>query len=68
MPKAIVNRSRRPLSSTGKKEESRDGIDIALCVIDSEKRIMQYSGANNPLYLIRNNNQQGMDLVLLLYC
>ena len=43
------------LRQTGKKEESRDGIDIALCVIDSEKNIMQYAGANNPLYLISNN-------------
>jgi len=48
------------LRQTGKKEESRDGIDIALCVIDSEKNIMQYSGAHNPLYLISNNNGESI--------
>jgi serine phosphatase RsbU (regulator of sigma subunit)/Tfp pilus assembly protein PilF len=48
------------LRQTGKKEESRDGIDIALCVIDSEKNIMQYSGAHNPLYLISNNNGESV--------
>ena len=31
----------------------RDGMDIALCVIEGET--LQYAGANNPLWLIRNN-------------
>jgi serine phosphatase RsbU (regulator of sigma subunit) len=42
------------LRQTGKKEESRDGIDMALCVIDINKSIMQYSGAFSPLYIISN--------------
>jgi serine phosphatase RsbU (regulator of sigma subunit) len=46
------------LRQTGKKEESRDGIDIAVCAIDTKSNIMQYSGAHNPLFLIRNNNQE----------
>jgi len=33
---------------------SKDGMDMALCVIDFKKRKLQFSGANNPLYLIRN--------------
>jgi len=44
------------LRQTGKKEEMRDGLDIALCVIDRKSNVMQYSGAHNPLYIIRNNN------------
>lgn len=40
------------LRQTGKKEESRDGIDMALVVIDTNKSIMQYSGAYSPLYII----------------
>ncbi len=31
------------------------GMDIALCVINHKEKIMQYSGANAPLYLIRND-------------
>jgi serine phosphatase RsbU (regulator of sigma subunit) len=31
---------------------SRDGMDIALCVIDENKRILNYSGANRMLYKI----------------
>lgn len=33
---------------------SREGMDIALCVIDMSQRKIQFSGANNPLYHIRN--------------
>jgi serine phosphatase RsbU (regulator of sigma subunit)/Tfp pilus assembly protein PilF len=56
----VLNELRREvkhsLRQTGKKEESRDGIDMALCVIDIEKRIMQYSGAYSPLYIISRIN------------
>lgn len=48
------------LRQSGKKEESRDGIDIALCVIDNKKNILQYSGAHNPLYIISNNNGESV--------
>lgn len=34
----------------------RDGMDLAFCVFDKEKKILEYSGAFNPLYLIRNNS------------
>jgi ligand-binding sensor domain-containing protein/serine phosphatase RsbU (regulator of sigma subunit) len=33
----------------------RDGMDVALCIIDKENRKLEYAGAFNPLYLIRNN-------------
>jgi serine phosphatase RsbU (regulator of sigma subunit) len=36
--------------------ETKDGMDIALCIINNKTRQLQYSGAFNPLYLIRNNN------------
>jgi serine phosphatase RsbU (regulator of sigma subunit) len=47
---------KQSLRQTGNKEETRDGLDIALCVIDTKKNIMQYSGAHNPLYIISHNN------------
>jgi ligand-binding sensor domain-containing protein/serine phosphatase RsbU (regulator of sigma subunit) len=34
--------------------ESRDGMDIALCVIDSKTHEVQYAGAMNPLYYVQN--------------
>jgi serine phosphatase RsbU (regulator of sigma subunit) len=30
-------------------------MDIAICVINTETKILKYSGAFNPLWLIRNN-------------
>ena len=35
-------------------EETKDGMDCALCSFDFEKRVMQYAAANNPLLIIRN--------------
>jgi serine phosphatase RsbU (regulator of sigma subunit) len=42
------------LHQKGKEDEARDGMDICLCVIDPEKNMIQYSGAYNNLYHIRN--------------
>jgi serine phosphatase RsbU (regulator of sigma subunit) len=30
----------------------RDGMDIALCCLDLDTKILEYAGANNPLYII----------------
>lgn len=32
----------------------RDGMDLALCTIDFEGLYAEFSGANNPLYIVRN--------------
>lgn len=32
----------------------RDGMDMALCSYDPARRILEYAGANCPLYLVRN--------------
>jgi serine phosphatase RsbU (regulator of sigma subunit)/ligand-binding sensor domain-containing protein len=39
----------------GHEDETKDGMDIALCIIDIKQLQLQYAGANNPLYLVRNN-------------
>lgn len=33
----------------------KDGMDIAFCVIDKQTHILEFSGAVNPIYLIRDN-------------
>ncbi len=43
------------LHQTGEAHEAKDGMDIALCKMDSDKRIVEFSGAFNPLYIARNN-------------
>jgi serine phosphatase RsbU (regulator of sigma subunit) len=47
---------RNSLRQHGQAEESKDGIDMALCVIDEKNNTLQYSGANNPMYLIKSIN------------
>jgi len=42
------------LKQTGEGEdETKDGMDLSLCVIDKENRRVQFSGAYNPLLIIR---------------
>ena len=45
----------KSLHQTGKNVETRDGMEMGLCVIDFGKQKLQYSGAFRPLYLIRDN-------------
>ncbi len=42
------------LGQQGIEGEAKDGMDMALCIIDRGKNNLQFAGANNPLYLIRN--------------
>ncbi len=57
---SILNRLRenvmKALHQTGDNSEHKDGMDIALCVVDLDEMKMEYSGAFNPLYLIRNGH------------
>ena len=58
-PSIILNKLResvmKTLHQTGARSEHKDGMDIALCVIHLDSMEMEYSGAFNPLYLIRDN-------------
>ncbi len=46
------------LQQTGKSGEQQDGMDIAICAINTKTLEMQYAGANNSLWLFKNNNDQ----------
>jgi phosphoserine phosphatase RsbU/P len=56
----ILNQLRRQvimaLHQTGKSDEARDGMEMALCIIDYNKMKIQFSGAFRPLYLLRNGD------------
>ncbi|MCX6153009.1 MAG: SiaB family protein kinase [Candidatus Kapabacteria bacterium] len=43
------------LWQTGNYGESKDGMDIAVIVLNTDDDILEYSGAYNPLYLIRKD-------------
>ena len=56
----VLNELRRLIKNSlrqhGERDEAKDGIDMALCVLNLKTRIMQFAGANNPLYLLRDHN------------
>ncbi len=39
-------------------ESTKDGMDIAICSIDAHKRVVEYAGANRPLWLIRSGSNR----------
>jgi serine phosphatase RsbU (regulator of sigma subunit) len=44
----------RALHQKGYSDETKDGMDISLCIIDKSESIIQFSGAYNNLYLVRD--------------
>jgi serine phosphatase RsbU (regulator of sigma subunit) len=39
-------------------EEVKDGMDISLCVLDKKENTLQWSGANNPIWIVRDGKIQ----------
>ncbi len=57
-PDEILNRLRANVIKALKqsdKSKSKDGMDISICVIDYKQKTIEFAAANNPMYLIRNN-------------
>jgi len=56
-PAEILAKVRDLIKSTfqEKKADVNDGMDISLCCFDRKSKILQFAGAYNPLYYIRNN-------------
>ena len=57
-PGVILRKLRKEIIKTLKQKgevgEQRDGMDMSLVAINRETNILQFAGANNPLYLIIN--------------
>ena len=60
-PGEILNRLRNKMKETmsqeGRLHEQQDGMDMALAIIDKEGQELQFAGAYNPLYIIRDKKQ-----------
>lgn len=59
-PAEILNRLRsgiiKALKQRGESGESKDGMDMSLVNINKETLVLEYAGANNPLYIVRSKN------------
>ena len=61
MPDEILNKLRQQIISVlynSDQTETQDGIDISVCTIDYEKKILYFSGARNDVFFIHNGNMQ----------
>jgi ligand-binding sensor domain-containing protein/serine phosphatase RsbU (regulator of sigma subunit) len=56
-PAKILDKTRELVIETfaQSNEDVKDGMDISLCAIDSAANTLQYAGANNSLYLVRDS-------------
>jgi serine phosphatase RsbU (regulator of sigma subunit) len=64
-PGEILDRLRKKVKSTlaqeGRSREQKDGMDMALITYNRETRELDYSGAFNPLYVIRRKDKLNGD-------
>jgi len=59
----LRNKIKVSLRQTGREGETKDGMDISLCIIDSSTNTLEYAGANNPLWIIRRNENSKAELI-----
>ena len=63
----ILNKTRERLKTTLRQQlksnEPRDGMDIGLCVINKKNKELQFSGAYNSLIILRNSNNEEVELI-----
>jgi serine phosphatase RsbU (regulator of sigma subunit) len=60
----ILNELRKKIKNSlrqkGTSAEPKDGMDLSLCIFDNNNKLMQYSGAINPIYLIRKRGDESV--------
>ncbi len=60
-PEKILNKVRNmiieSLKQKGDRGEQKDGMDIAICIYNKETSELEFSGANNPLYIVRKKDK-----------
>ena len=60
----IVNALNDEVTETLKQTGSvdiKDGMDISLCVLNRENNVMEYTGAKNPVYIVRKSDSLEVD-------
>lgn len=62
-PASILDKTRELVIETFEKSEEdvKDGMDIAVCAINKNTRVLQFAGANNPLYHLKRLDEEVTD-------
>jgi hypothetical protein len=55
--KHLRNKVKDILAQEGSASDQKDGMDMAIVIIDPEKKELQFAGANRPLFLFRKNDE-----------
>ncbi|MCE3278484.1 MAG: rapF [Bacteroidetes bacterium] len=56
---SLLNKGiKKSLKQTDKDESTRDGMDIAICSVDTKNRLVKYAGANRPVWIIRSGQTE----------
>jgi serine phosphatase RsbU (regulator of sigma subunit)/ligand-binding sensor domain-containing protein len=68
-PDEILNLMRsgiiKALKQRGESGESKDGMDMALVKLNKTDLLLEYAGANNPIYIVRDKNQSVIENALI---
>ncbi len=51
----LRDKIKNTLRQTGEDKQTSDGMDMSIILINTENLMLQYAGAYNPLYIVRNN-------------
>ncbi|MBK8805757.1 MAG: SpoIIE family protein phosphatase [Bacteroidales bacterium] len=46
------------------REQTKDGMDISLCILDKENQTIQFAGAYNNLWILRKENDENKVIIL----
>jgi serine phosphatase RsbU (regulator of sigma subunit) len=65
-PNEILSKLREKVKTTlkqsGKISETKDGMDMAVCILEQNTLQLHYSGANIPIYLIKNHPKELIEI------
>jgi serine phosphatase RsbU (regulator of sigma subunit)/Tfp pilus assembly protein PilF len=66
-PDEILNKTRELVIEEFEKsdDEVKDGMDISLCAINSKTNKLLWAGANNPLWILRRNLENQIEIIEL---
>lgn len=56
----LRNKVKETLAQEGSADDQKDGMDMAIAIIDPKKMELQFAGANIPLFLIRKKKQEDL--------
>lgn len=54
---SFVNKRHYEIFNSNSKSNIKDGMDVAVCVIDTDAEVIEFAGAMRPIHLLRSNGK-----------